>query len=230
MDGIGAMHNGRELQPHEAIIAVLSQLRNTCSLLQLSTSTATIDRSVKNLGSYHSIEVLLNTVASEMENKLYLRVPSERERYWQRNDLVSDRVSEAFSPSAIEIRESGTAYACGLWSASVFHSMRAAEGALTAIADELGIARSGTEQWGNLIDLIESRVRQIAGKPKADIEKSAKLSPLSEITADLRLFKDAWRNQNAHNVVAYNDSKAVEILNAVCRVLESAALRVKPRT
>jgi len=225
---VAAEHKGRILQPMEAVAATLMQLRDACKTLELTTSVATIDKTVQSLANYAQIEVLVDVVESEMEGKLYLRVPSERQRYFQNSTLVSDRVAAAFPVSAIEISQAATAYACGLWSASVFHSMRSAEVALEEIANEFGIQTTGSEQWGKLIDQIEASLRDLAKKPKTDPQKIAKLAPLSEIATDLRLFKDAWRNQNSHNVVAYNDSKALDIIEAVCRVLEAAALRVKP--
>jgi hypothetical protein len=229
MSGASAQHNGNPVPPMAAVAAVLGQLRSSCEAIELTASVATIDKAIKGnrITNFNNVELLIDSITSEMETRLFLRVPGDRAKYWQRNDLVSNDVAKVFPIAASEIREAGTAYACGLWPSSVFHSMRAAEKALVAIANELGIHLSGSEMWGNYCELIEAHVAALAKKPKADPEKATKLAPLSEITADLRLFKDAWRNQNTHQVVPYSDGKALEILTAVCRVLEAAAIRVK---
>lgn len=209
-----------------AVIAVVGQLRDACSSLGLSFATATIDRTMhRGLESATQIETLLDAVHSEMEGRLFLHVPPERATYWETDDLLKQGARAAFPSAAQEIRSAGTSYACGLWNASVFHAMRAAEDGLVAICDELVIERTGAEQWGNLVERIESKLATIAKMPKASEEKRENLQPLSELVIDLRLFKDAWRNQNSHTIVAYNDGNAYTIIHAVCRVLAALSER-----
>ena len=222
-------HEGRPLRirVNSAVVSVLGQLKDACDLLELTTSSATIDAAVSQGHVGHdAIEVLIEVVNNEMSGRLFLRVPAERAKLGESDRLLSDEARKAFPASSLEIRYAGTAYACGLWSACVFHAMRAAEDALLKISDELGIVRSGSEQWGNVIDQIEARLRDVAKKPKADQEKVEKLQPLSALLIDMRLFKDAWRNQMAHSIFSYNDTMSRDILTAVCRVLEASALRL----
>jgi hypothetical protein len=224
----GGFHGGvgaRLMDPVESTIAVLGQLRDACTALGLSTSRGTIDATMQSFQGSAQISVLLSVVEVEMSERLFLYIPPERSKFWEQNFPLSDTARSRFPVASQEIRLSGTAYACALWSASVFHSMRAAEEALVSICDELKIERSGAEQWGNLIDLIEARLKAISKMPKASDEKRQHLQPLSELVVDLRLFKDAWRNQSAHNIVSYTDGNASSIMEAVCRVLEAVALR-----
>lgn len=222
-------HEGRALRVGvtSAAVSVLGQLKDACDLLELTTSSASISAAVtQGRVGHETIECLIDVVKSEMSGRLFLRVPAERANLWESDSLLSDEARKAFPASSLEIRSAGTAYACGLWSACVFHAMRAAEDALVKISDELGIVRSGSEQWGNVIDQIEARLRDIAKKPKADQEKIEKLQPLSALLIDMRLFKDAWRNQMAHSIFGYNDTMSRDILSAVSRVLEASALRL----
>lgn len=221
--------NGRrhELDPTQAVVLSVGQLRDACARLGLNVAVATIDRTMsKGLGAPDQIETLLDTVESELENQLFLHVPSDRAKYWESDGAVSGIARNKLPVASSEIRAAGTAYACGLWNASVFHAMRAAEDALRAVASELEIELNGAEQWGNIIDRIESELTKIAKLPKATEKKRLNLQPLSDIVQDLRVFKDAWRNQSVHNVVSYNDGQALNVFSAVCRVLEKVAIRV----
>lgn len=228
-DNFGAMAvvGGQKLSPSAATVAVIGQLRDACEALGLEVSTRTIDATMKSFSGPSQIEVLLNVVQSEMSSRLFLHVPHDRAKFWETDIHLGEKARSVFGVAASEIRASGTAYACGLWNASVFHSMRAAEEGLIAICEDLEIKRSGAESWGPLIERIESKLEVITKLPKASEEKRNFLQPLSELVVDLRLFKDAWRNQNSHNIVAYNDGHALSIMHAVCRVLEALALRPK---
>lgn len=220
--------NGRShvIEVSEAVVAAVGQLRDACGRLGLGVSLATIDKVMgKGLEASAQIETLLAIVESEMETRLFLHVPADRSRLWENNETVSNLVRRELPVAASEIRAAGTAYACGLWSASVFHSMRASEDALRTLANELEVELSGFEQWGNIIERIEAELAKIAKLPKANDKKKHNLQPISEIVQDLRVFKDAWRNQSAHNVVSYNDGQALTVFDAVCRVLEKVALR-----
>lgn len=225
--GAMAVVGGKRVDATTAVIAVVGQLRDACQALNLDVAMRTIDATMNSLSSASQIEVLISVVQSELSSRLFLHVPSERSKFWETDSLLSDTARKVFPVATLEIRSAGTAYACGMWNASVFHAMRAAEDALIKISNELGIIRSGAEQWGNIIDQIEAHLKDLTKRPKADPEKKEKLQRLSEAVIDMRLFKDAWRNQMAHNVYSYNDTNAHDILSAVCRVLEAEAARVE---
>jgi hypothetical protein len=211
--------------PSEAVMAVMGQLRDACTALGLATARATIDQTMTSFQHSSQIEVMLSAVKAEMSNRLFLHIPADRAKYWETDDLLNEPARTAFPSAAQEVRSAGTSYACGLWNASVFHSMRAAEDGLAAICDKLAIERNRAEPWGNLIERIEKKLVEISKLPKASEEKRDNLQPLSELVIDLRLFKDAWRNQNSHTIVAYNDGNAHAIIHAVCRVLDALSSR-----
>lgn len=219
------MQGGLPISKSDSVIAVVGQLRDACAALGLETSQAVIDDTMRSFRGPDQIDVLITVVKRELANRLFLHLPSERAKYWETDRHPSEHCRATFPVAASEMRSCGTAYACGLWNAAVFHAMRAAEDALCKVADELGVERSGAEQWGKLIDQIEAKLGTVAKLPKTNQTKKEHLRPLSEVVIDLRLFKDAWRNQIAHNVVAYSDGHARTISDAVSRVLEALAAR-----
>lgn len=218
-----AQAGDKTFTPSTAVVAVMGQLRDVCGTLGLSTTRSLLDHLMANFKHVSQLEVLIAAAESELNSRLVLHIPSERARYWERGDLLSERARATFPVAVEELRAAGTAFACGLWNSTVFHAMRAAEDGLIAIVERLDIDRTGGEQWGKLIDQIEKKLGDIAKLPRVSQDKRQWLGPLSEQVIDLRLFKDAWRNQNAHAIVAYNDGNALNILQAVCRVLDRLA-------
>lgn len=218
-----------QLDVSQATMAVVGQLREACAALGLRFATATIDRTMQGITHLSQVDCLMHAVEAELTTRLFLSVPDDRARFYECTASLTDDAGAVFPASAAEVRAASTAYACGLWNASVFHAMRAAEKVLLAICEDIGVTVSGVEQWGTLIERIEARLAEIVKMPKSSFDKRVYLQPLSEQVVDLRLFKDAWRNQMVHGVVAYNDGQALVILEAVCRVMnEVARWRARP--
>ncbi len=210
----------------EAVVAVFNQLKDTCERLDLIVASATIDaRMQSGRISADQVEVLVEAVKAEMASRLFLRVPSDRAKFWERDPALPEQVRINFPAAVGELRSAGTAYACGLWNASVFHSMRAAEQGLLVISDKLSIARAEGDNWGNIIQKAEASLRAMA-EAKNSPGKTEKVRSLSELLVDARLFKDAWRNHVSHSLVGYNDGQALEIMKSVARFLTAVSATI----
>jgi hypothetical protein len=135
----------------------------------------------------------------------------------RKKDGFGDRVSEAF-PSAIkEIKEAGSCYATGRYTAYVFHSMRILEHGLRVLAKDVSIA-IGRRGWGKIIGRIELAINPPPSqKPKVPQTKEEieRQRFLSEVATDFRYFKDAWRDYVTHNLVDYKGPEALRIMDRV---------------
>jgi hypothetical protein len=122
-------------------------------------------------------------------------------------------VISAFPSAENDIREAGNCFALDRPTAAVFHLMRAMEVGLKAIAKTLGVAY--TSSWGSCI---------------ADIEKQAtakKSDPFfAESVADLRAFKNAWRNPTMHIERIHSEAEAERIFHAVQGFMAHLATRL----
>lgn len=150
---------------------------------------------------------------------------SQVSEYWGRDDLVSAKVRDRFPEAVQEIRWAGSSYCASLYTASVFHSMRAAEGGTRTVAAELGISVDGTENMKNVIDAIRTAANKTMEERKTEPLRNQRSKHYSEIAIDAGLFKDAWRNYVAHSRVTYDKDQALTILKATCRFFEGI---VKP--
>jgi hypothetical protein len=78
-------------------------------------------------------------VYSELEGRLFLYVPTNVAGHYDNDDVLSEIARIAFPSCHRELIESGNCLACGLWTASVFHAMRAAEIGVKVMGKSLGV-------------------------------------------------------------------------------------------
>ncbi|HEX3363964.1 hypothetical protein [Phenylobacterium sp.] len=110
----------------------------------------------------HTFHQLMRLIESEMDKKLFLVVQPDTAEYFDQEALFGPEVYEAFVTPREDIREAGSCYALGRYTACVHHCMRALEPALEVMASDLNVP-FGVDHWNALIEQIESRIRE-AGK------------------------------------------------------------------
>jgi hypothetical protein len=229
-------------QPRNAMLAYLQSdqtqsldsplLRNfIADLTRLCTSMG-LDHSLRSVAKLEDnpprtdreLAIYYGMVMDELFTHKFFHIPAERAEYWSKPGIVSKEVREQFGEAASEMKAAGTAYACDLPTACVFHAMRAAEQAMRKIAAELGIELTQEEQWKNVVDQIEAKARAIEGK-QGYKGKKADQQFYSDAALQLGLMKDAWRNYTAHAKVTYQPPEALDIMQATCRFLDKVASR-----
>ena len=167
-----------------------------------------------------------------MEERLFLSVPQHLSGYYEKGDLVSDKVVDAFPKASEEIRLGGTCLAAGLNTACVFHAMRAAEIGVRALGAALKITiKSGKPlelaEWREILDGISTAVRDIENLPNSTPNKDTDLAFYSEAAAQFRFFKNGWRVRTAHARASYEEPQAKEAIDHVRSFFEILAPRLK---
>ena len=180
--------------------------------------------------SARDIENLLNVLHAELEALVYLFIPPHLARYYECDDLVSAEATAAFPSAAAEMRSAGSCLASGMNTASVFHSMRAAELGLKALAKDLNlefnkpIEQSG---WMPLLNGIAGKIRDIENQKVSERPtKEADLAFYSEAAAQFRFFKNAWRIAVMHARATFDEPQAKEIIDHVCSLFETLSERL----
>jgi hypothetical protein len=148
----------------------------------------------------------------ELCDVMLLRLNSERTSYFlDENDRkvpFGNEVATAFPSAIYDIREASNCFALERWAACVFHLMRTLEIALVALADRFGVAHD-KGNWQNIIEAIESKLRQIGpsyGPDWKDCQKN-----FSDVATQFMFFKDAWRNHVMHVRDVYDEGRAKSI-------------------
>jgi hypothetical protein len=133
-------------------------------------------------------------------------------------------VAKPFPSIAEDIQAAGNCYATGNDTASVFHSMRIAERGLSAVAKELGVPFE-RENWHNVIEGIESKIKAIDKWPKGLTKEEAQHF-FSDVAMECRHFRNIWRNHVMHAREIYDEHVALSVLEHVRAFMQKVAARL----
>lgn len=182
--------------------------------------------------TWREFKLLISAVRSEMEDRVFVCIPQHLAEYYESSDLISDKVVGAFPKASEEIRVGGTCLAAGLYTACVFHNMRAAEIGLRALAAYRPIKIKNDKaiefaEWREILDGLGGAARDIENLPNETPDKDALSQFYSEAAAQFRFFKNGWRVRVAHARATYNEPQAKEVIDHVRSFFETLASRLK---
>jgi hypothetical protein len=160
------------------------------------------------------LRVLRETLDSGFKYQFVYRYPSEKARILV--DWKSDwaKVIQAFPSAEKDILECVDLWAMSHPTASVFHAMLILEHGLRAFAKHVGRVFD-IQNWQNIIDEIESEIRDQSKKLPRGQQKNEKLKFLSEAAKEFTYFKDGWRNYVSHNRADYDEHQARSVYEHV---------------
>lgn len=208
------------IQKHfDALKALFQRLGLTTSVVLLDALKRSPPKSTGEMRMLHT------AFFAEMKDKLFLFVPAHLAKYFER-DPLTERARSAFPKANQELREASNAIAYGMPTAGVFHSMRAVEHGLGALASDLSVTTLGTDNWQNVIDQIQSAIKRAGDELPKGAPKSARMQFLSEAASDVRHFKDAWRNHVSHNKVVYTEAQAIKVIDSVQSFIEALSVEL----
>ncbi len=192
--------------------------------VELPVATALLTQSLGDIPeTEREFDMLVKAINAEIKDKLFFYVPSSRAKYHENISIMPESVLAAFPMAAREMRGSGSCYAFGLFTGSVFHAMRAVEIAMRSLAIELGVTfpfAIELAQWQNVIDGITKEIKNLESLPKGS-SKSENQKFYSEAAIQFTYFKDAWRNHVSHSRVIYGESEALTIHDHALQLLVS---------
>jgi hypothetical protein len=162
-------------------------------------------------------------VIADLASVIFLTVDASRsELYQQREPLFGSAVADRFGDANDDIANAGRCLAVEQWDAAVFHLMRVLEHGLRAFTRKLGVTKVDIKEWGALIGAIEGRMKAIRDQ-KRTTRRDARLQYFSECAANLRYFKDGWRNYVTHGKKAYDEKRAMAVYSHVHTFMELLA-------
>lgn len=210
----------------EALRQRLTIIKQFCARYGLVTSVRLVDAKLSELPtSSGEMKLLELAIKSELDTHPFFQLEASRVQFYEKDDLLSERAQDCFPLAHDELRQGGNCYALGLYTASVFHSMRALEHGIKSLAQDVGLTYD-IQNWQNILDQIESKLRE-EGKKTNSPQKQERLKFLSEANAEFRHFKDAWRNHVSHNKTAYDDTQARRVLDHACTFIETLSTQLR---
>jgi hypothetical protein len=173
-------------------------------------------------------DLLIRAILGELKDRLFLYVPQHRAKYYERT--LQDFVTEAFPLASNELVNAGNAFAVGLYTATVFHSMRAAEIGVRVLGKGLGVEFPDKPlelaEWQNILDQADSKIVDMKNLRRGT-HKDEELKFYSQAAIQFRYFKDAWRVRVAHARETYEESAALKVFNHTLEFFETLATRLK---
>ena len=181
-------------------------------------------------GTNAEFDIMKKALYAELTNKLMVYVPSHRRKYYHHKDFIDPKVLKEFPGSHSELRAAGQSFSVGLYTATVFHAMRAVELGLRTMAKALEVEIPNLSHenvdWETLIRQIESKVTKMKDLPRTD-DKADKLHFYSEACMQFRYFKDGWRVRTAHVKAVYDEPQAQSALDHAVSFFKTLSTKLK---
>jgi hypothetical protein len=171
-------------------------------------------------------------VRSELEARKFLLIPPPDDKKVRQARPFGNQVYRAFPSARTELTNAGTAFAVELYTACVFHLMRAAEIAMRALCNDRGITQiKGAPvhmmQWHQIITALEAENLIISNWPNSLGEIKVQAQEFySGAAAQFRGIKDEWRNHVSHTRTDYSRSRAEEANHHVNRLMRTLSSRI----
>lgn len=166
---------------------------------------------------------LQHDLVAEVRDELFLWIPSDRRKHYEQTDpAFGEAVHTAFPEAVPEIQAANRCLALDEWTACVFHAMRVLEHGIVFLGGKVDLTPTETayENWKNLVDQIEKRIRQREQDLPKGTAKSEHLKALSQAATQFDHFRLAWRNHVMHGRDRYDSREANEVLTAVRRFMK----------
>jgi hypothetical protein len=164
---------------------------------------------------------LKTRIQDESEGVLLLWV--EDKEYYQKDDLFGAEVSERFRGASFDVKEAGTCFSVGRYTACVYHLMRVTEFGLRAIGKRVGFTNT-RPVWEAVLKYIDAELRRERDKMselfKGDVEF------FGGISAQMHAVNLAWRRRMAHVERTYTQEEAKRILDATKGLMQHIAQRL----
>lgn len=189
-------------------------------MVELQLTGARIDFEALERG----IGTLTTTLEDELSTRVYFEMEPQEVTFWNLKKGCGDRVSESFPSTDYEIEEFSKCFAVGRYTAAIFHLMRVLEIGLSSLAVSIGCDPSD-KSWEKILSEIQCKLNE-NGSKKPEGWKAIEQF-YSEVSAQFRNLKNAWRNYTMHVHVTYDKERAEEIFSHVRSVMRLLSTKIQ---
>ena len=218
----------------EQVVKWLRTIEEKCRDISLIQSAKFTRRLLEDMGRGSGVpmaemrsqlDALQKLIHSEMEDQLFLWVPSHRSEFYSKNadDIVGAECCARFPSIRREIEESNKCYAVGRYTASAFHLMRATEAGVKALAKAISAAPKH-DAWKFVFEEMKAQVAVPLGSRQTHWRTHGEF--LHTLWADMRAIAKEWRNGLAHSVDTYSEEEAKQLLGVIPVFLRHLATKM----
>ena len=206
----------------------LALLRQMCGALDLRVAHNLLEMYKLDIPeTERELDILIHAVKAELRSIQFLFMPADHAKYY---DLVlQSTVTVAFPLASKELVAAGNCLAASLYTACVFHSMRAAEIGVRVLGMTLGVSFPDKPielaEWQTILEQSEKKIREMQHlQPKQ--HKDEELNFYSQAAMQFIFFKDAWRVRVAHARETYEELAATRVFAHTLEFFEVLATRL----
>lgn len=215
------------------LLEALSGIHQTCQEMGLSKTQVILESTIHSYeGDWGHTRAHLKDAISyidarfkaELQEHVFVQIDPERSMYMKTAEqfvqapIFGPKVAAQFRTAMPDAREAGVCFAAYRHTACVFHCMRVVEKGLIALANAVPVPFTipfEYENWINIIESIEKKIRNLEQQLPKGQAKSDTLKFYSESASQFIYFKNAWRNHVAHARDTYDGEQAKLILEHV---------------
>jgi hypothetical protein len=180
------------------------------------------------------VEVLEETIHSELSSSLFLHIPADRAEYFEQERAFGDAVYEAFPSGRQDIMDASNAIAVDLPNAAVHELIRVAEIGLRVFARYCRVPSRPKpyhqKDWGNFITEISSELKRatiVGGRTvSASPKRRDAIEYCTKVVEEVVRINEGWRRESAHNRTNYTVSDAKALYDHVHTFMELLAAKI----
>jgi hypothetical protein len=223
------MEDSLTKEDHDTAEACLAEVRSVCEEFGFKALVREVERGqiwvASDAASYKLLkdfaENLKVRIRDEFEDVLFLWI-EEKDSY-QKDDLFGSEVGEQFKDASFDIKEAGTCFALGRYTACVYHLMRVTESGLRVIGKRVGYSDE-RPVWEAVLKYIDAELRrnynEMSALFKGDVEF------ISGISAQMHAVNLAWRRRVAHIERTYSEEEARRIFDSTRNLMQHIASKL----
>ena len=196
-------------------------IKNQAELFNLKVSHSQATKIIDMLNENEPLDIemlreidrLKEVLIIELENILFLAIPSKGVDYYNYNNTKTfQKIIDKFPSAEFNLTEAAKCFALGRYTACVFHLMLLLETPLNVFAKEVGVDIDRNNNWGGLLDHIEKEVNKMDYKTIQDRKNK---EYYSQLISNFRPIKTGWRNYTMHGNNKYTEENAQRIFSNV---------------
>lgn len=168
--------------------------------------------------------MLSETIQNELSLHTFMALPEVVREYVQNENGFGGVVQNAFPSTWYDLVEANRCFGYGLYTACVFHLMRALEKPLGVFAERFAIKSEHTN-WQTVIEQIEKKIKAIPSDPNRAPYWKDEYEFFQQAASTFMVIKDAWRNYTAHSRAKYTEMEANLLMMNTRAFLEKLATR-----
>ena len=199
------------------LVATLRELKSVGHDLELPKPTGEmIDAAIADPPqSMRELDMLFLGLVGALKAKTFFYIPTNRFGYYKAE--VPEKVMLNFPTASRELVAAGNCIACELYTAAVFHAMRAVEIGVRALAVEIKVKLPNPVELstlGGIAKGIDTKLLELKNKRKTT-KRDADLKFFSEAAVQFRYFNNGWRIRVSHARENYAEDDAKEVITHV---------------